>query len=78
MFGSRWSKNWLVPVSRVAIGGHLVVGEFEVEHVEVLGHPLGTDGLGDHHDAALGEPVQHDLADGLAVRLGDAPTGSGW
>jgi hypothetical protein len=47
---------------------HVVVGEGEVEDVDVLGHPFGSDGLGDDDDAALDEPPQHDLSDGLAAR----------
>src|SRR5215203_233255 len=50
---------------------HLVVGQLEVEDGEVLGHPLGSDRFGDDDDAALDEPAQHDLGDGLAVRVGD-------
>jgi hypothetical protein len=50
---------------------HLLVGELEVEDVQVLGHPLGPHRLRDHDDLALGEPAQHDLADGLAVRGAD-------
>ncbi len=33
--GSRWSKNWLDPVSEAGDRGHLVLAEFEVEHVQV-------------------------------------------
>ena len=51
--------------------GHLVVGELEVEDVDVLAHPLGADGLGDDDDVALDEPAQDDLGDGLAVRGAD-------
>ena len=69
--GSRWSKNSDSPVSRRGDAGHLVVGELEVEHVEVLGHPLGTHRLGDDDDAALDQPAQHDLGHRLAVRVGD-------
>jgi hypothetical protein len=51
--------------------GHLVVGELEVEHVDVLAHPLGADRLGDDDDIALDEPAQDDLGDGLAVAAAD-------
>ena len=34
-------------------------------------HPLGPDRLRDDDDVALDEPAQHDLRDGLAVRLAD-------
>ena len=71
MAGSRWSKNSVVPVSMAAIRGHLVVGEGEVEDVEVLRHPLGPHGLGDDDDVALGEPTQDDLGNGLAVASAD-------
>ena len=50
---------------------HLVVGELEVEDVDVLGHALGADRLRDDDDVALDEPAQHDLRDGLAVRRAD-------
>src|SRR5690348_4332387 len=43
----------------------------EAEHVEVLRDALRTDRLRDGHDAALGEPAQHDLRDRLAVTRGD-------
>ncbi len=55
--------------------GHLVVGEGEVEDVEVRRHPLGSNRLGDGDDVALGEPAEHDLGDGLAV--GGADLGQG-
>ena len=51
--------------------GHLVVGQLEVEDVDVLAHPLGADGLRDDDDVALDEPAQDDLGDGLAVRGAD-------
>lgn len=50
----------------------LVGGEREVEDVEVLGDPLGSDGLRDRRAALLHMPAQHDLRSGLAVCLGDA------
>lgn len=55
--------------------GHLVAGEGEVEDVEVLRHPLGSNRFGNDDDVALGEPAQHDLGDGLAV--GGADLGQG-
>ena len=47
--------------------GHLVVGELEVEHVEVRGDALDVVGLGDGHDAALDLPPQGGLHGVLAV-----------
>src|SRR5512139_3765283 len=44
---------------------HLHVAEDEVEHVEVLDHPLPPDGLRYGHDVALEEPAQHNLGNGL-------------
>src|SRR3954470_19049368 len=60
-------------LARVEAGdaSHLVVGELEVEDVDVLGHPVGTDRLGDDDDVALGEPAQDDLGDRLPVRGAD-------
>ncbi len=57
--------------------GHLLVGQGEVEDVEVLRHPLGTHGLGDDDDAALQQPAQGDLGDGPAVSIADADQGGG-
>jgi len=51
--------------------GQVVVGELEVEDVEVLGHAVRADRLRDDDDSALDQPAEHDLGDGLAVRLGD-------
>ena len=51
--------------------GHLVVGQGEVEDVEVLFHAFAADRLGDGHDAALDQPPEHDLGDGLAVGVAD-------
>lgn len=48
---------------------HLIVGELEVEDVEVLRHALGMHGLRDRHHPALHEPAQDDLSDRLAVLL---------
>ena len=50
---------------------HLVLAEFEVEHIEVFGHPLALHGLRDHHDAALDVPADNDLSDGFAVAGSD-------
>src|SRR6202012_3818628 len=49
----------------------LLVGQIEVEDVEVLGHPLRPGGLRDRDDAALHVPAQDDLRDALAVLAGD-------
>ena len=51
--------------------GDLLVGELEVEDVEVLGHPLGLGGLGDRDDPVLHVPAQDHLRDGLVVAGGD-------
>ena len=50
---------------------HLLVAEREVEHVDVLRHPLGADGLGNDDDLALDQPAQHHLGDRLAVLAAD-------
>jgi hypothetical protein len=42
---------------------HLVVGEFEVEDVDVLEHPLRPNGFLDDDDVALDQPAQDDLGD---------------
>src|SRR5215208_4921260 len=55
--------------------GHLLVGELEVEDVEVLRHPLPADGLGVGGDLALDEPPQHDLGHRLAVGGADLAEG---
>lgn len=46
---------------------HFVIGEFEVEDVEVFGHAIGAHGLRDDDDITLDQPAQHGLGDGLAV-----------
>lgn len=51
--------------------GHLVLGEVEVEDVEVLGHPVAPHGLGNDDDAALDEPTENDLGNRLLVRGAD-------
>ena len=56
------------PVDR----GELVVGEVEVEDVEVLRDPGRLGRLRDHRAALLDAPAQHHLGRALAVRLGDA------
>lgn len=50
---------------------HLLLGEGEVEDIEVLGHPLGPDGFGDHDDVALDEPAENHLRHGLAMCPGN-------
>ena len=52
-------------------GRHLLGGQLEVEHVEILGHAGRRDRLRDHRAAMLHAPAQHDLRCRLAVRLGD-------
>lgn len=49
----------------------LLVGEPEVEDVEVLRHPLGTHRLGDGDHTPPGQPAQHHLRHRLAVSLAD-------
>ena len=39
-------------------GGHIFVGECEVENVDVLPHPLHMGRFGDDDNAALNEPAQ--------------------
>jgi hypothetical protein len=50
---------------------HLVVGELEPEHVEVLGHPVLANRLRDDDHAALEQSPQGYLCDGLAVHIRD-------
>ena len=69
--GSRWSKNCDDPGVHRGDAGHLVIGQGEVEDVEVLFHALAANRLGDGHDAALDQPAEHDLGDGLAVGVAD-------
>ena len=56
-------------LARVEAGDrpHALAGELEVEDVQVLGHPIRPDRLGDYDGVALDEPAQDHLADGLAV-----------
>lgn len=49
---------------------HLVIGEGEIEDIEVLGHAFLADGLGDDDDVALVEPAEDYLTDRLAMTLG--------
>ena len=49
--------------------------QLEVEHVEVLAHPLGPHGLRDDDDPALDQPAQDDLSDRLPVRPTDLGEG---
>src|SRR4051794_26471581 len=49
---------------------HVVVGQVEVEDVDVLPHPLGLHRLREDDVAQLDVPAQHDLGRGLAVLLG--------
>src|ERR1700733_15102039 len=51
--------------------GHLVGGQLEVEHVDVLGDAAGLGGLGNDRAAVLQTPAQHHLGQGLPVRAGD-------
>ena len=48
-------------------GCHVCFGQFEVKNVEVFGHALGANGLGDNDDAALNEPPEHHLRCSFAV-----------
>src|SRR6201995_336925 len=49
----------------------VVLGQLEVEEVEVLAHPRRGDRLRDHHVAELQVPAQDDLGDGAFVVGGD-------
>ena len=61
----------VVLVHRVDLG-HFVVGEAEVEDVEVLRHAFLVARLRDGHDAPLREPTQGHLRGGLAIFGSDA------
>src|SRR5438874_13218689 len=50
---------------------HLLIGQAEVEYVEVLSHTLDPYRFRDGDDAALREPPQDDLAHGSAVSVAD-------
>lgn len=51
--------------------GHVGIGELKIEDVHVLAHPLRANGLLDDHHAALDQPTQNDLRDGLDVTRPD-------
>src|SRR3954453_7855163 len=51
--------------------GHLVGGQLEVEHVDVLCDASGLGGLRNDRASVLQTPTQHHLGDSLAVGLGD-------
>ena len=52
-------------------GGHILVGECEIEYVDILLHPLYVSRFGDDDDAALDEPTQGDLRHAFAVLATD-------
>src|SRR6202012_6046029 len=47
--------------------GHLLGGQLEVEHVDVLGDAAGLGGLRNDRASVLQAPAQHHLGRGLAV-----------
>ena len=51
-------------------GGHILVGECEIEYVDILLHPLYVGRFGDD-DAVLDEPTQGDLRHAFAVLAAD-------
>lgn len=53
------------PGVKAGDAGHLLVCELEVEDVDVLAPALRTYRLRDDDDAALGQPAEDDLPDGL-------------
>jgi hypothetical protein len=55
--------------------GHLLRGEYEVEHIEILDHPLRADGLRNRHDSTLYEPPEDHLSDRLSVGTRDGAQG---
>ena len=44
---------------------YVLVRQGEIEYVEVLDHAIIVGGLGDHHNAPLDVPAQHDLGGGF-------------
>jgi len=52
-------------------GLDVLLGEVEVNRVEVDSHDLGASGLGDNSQAALGGPAEQDLRGSLAVLVGN-------
>src|SRR6185312_12868843 len=67
---ARVGADALAPVERVD-RPHLISGELEVEHVEVLADSLRRDRLRDHDVAELQVPANHDLPRAAPVTLGD-------
>ena len=62
------------PLRQGVDGGHLLLGQREVEDVEVVRHVLWAEHLRKGDIALLEVPAQHDLGGGLAVPGG----GPGW
>ena len=60
-----------VPSSRPLSAVHLLGGQLEVEHVDVLGDALRVRRAGDHHVAQLQAPADQHLRRRLAVGAGD-------
>ena len=52
-------------------GGHILVGEREIEDVEILPHPLYVGRFGADDDSALNQPAQGDLRHRFAVFVTD-------
>jgi hypothetical protein len=64
-------KHALAEVERCNLR-HLVVGQSEPEHVEILSHPVLADRLWDDDDSTLKQPPQRNLRDRFALGAGDA------
>ena len=60
-------KELTLVLVKTGHGLHVVIGQFKVEDIDVLGHPLLVNGLWNDRDAPLQEPTQDDLTIGLAV-----------
>ena len=53
-------------------GGHILVGEREVEDVDILPHPFDMGRFGNDNYAALDKPAQGDLSYAFAVFAADS------
>ena len=60
-------KELTLVLVKTGHGLHVVIGQFKVEDIDVLGHPLLVNGLWNDRDAPLQEPTQDDPTIGLAV-----------
>lgn len=52
-------------------GGHIPVGKYEIEDVDILLHPFDMRRFGDDDYAALNEPTQGNLRHRFAVFVSD-------